>query len=379
MVTLKTLDSSIISFIILFFIYTNAYRRSDKAFTSNKLFISLVAANMLMIVIDILGWAFNGLPGPANQFLNEWSNVLLYICTPVVASLWVLYIHYQVYQDDRKLEKTKRVLIGLIVLNAALSIASVYTGWYFTFDAGNVYRRAGLFFIHAVYNYALLVYSFCFIMAKRKMIDKRHFYSLLLFFAPPLAGMLAQTFYYGVSYIWSGMMLSMLIIYFNIQDRGLNTDYLTGAYNRRQLDGYLKARIRNSTEGNSFSAILFDLDEFKQINDRFGHDAGDEALKDAVGIIRGSLRQDDIIARIGGDEFIAVIDLDNRSYLTETVKRIKEAVQAFNRSGTRPYSINFSMGYDIYDPGSRYAFDDFFKHIDMLMYNDKKAKQDIQA
>lgn len=336
----------------------------------------MVVANMVLIVIDILGWAFNGLQGFWNLQLNKWFNALLYVSAPAATSLWVLYTNYQVYQDDKIITNTKRVMIVLLLLNAAVSVLSVYTGWYFTVDAGNIYHRGNSFWIHITYNYALLAYAFFFVISKRHMIEKRYLFSLLLFFVPPLIGTLLQTFYYGISYNWTGMMLSLLIIYFNIQDRGLNTDYLTGAYNRRQLDGYVKAKMRNSTEENSFSAILLDLDEFKQINDRFGHDAGDDALKDAVEIIRGSLRQNDFVARIGGDEFVAIIDINTQPMLEQTVKRIEEGVKTFNQNSKRPYSISFSMGYDIYDTRSKYMFDDFFKHIDMLMYNNKKVKQE---
>jgi diguanylate cyclase (GGDEF)-like protein len=182
-------------------------------------------------------------------------------------------------------------------------------------------------------------------------------------------------FFYGVSYNWTGMMLSLLIIYFNIQNRSLNTDYLTGVYNRRQLDEYINAKIRNSMEGKSFSAILIDIDEFKSINDRFGHETGDEALKDAVSILRKSLRLNDLIARFGGDEFVVILDISSREMLEQAVKRIADNVEDFNNDSQKPYKISFSMGYDVYDVNSKLKPDDFFNHIDMLMYNNKKSRR----
>ncbi|MGI5849854.1 MAG: diguanylate cyclase [Christensenellales bacterium] len=236
--------------------------------------------NIALIVVDILGWVFNGLPGTLNRVCNTGFNLLLYIVVPAAPSLWVLYTNYQIYQDNNRMKTPKRILITFFVLNALISIANIFFGWYFRVDAQNIYHRGDYFWVYPVYNLSLIVYTFIFILINRRLIEKKLFFSLLLYYPPQIIGILIQTFSYGVSYNWTGMMLSLLIIYFNIQNRGLNTDYLTGAYSRRQLDQYAKARVRNITDGNPFSAIMFDLDGLKQINDHFGHDIGDEALKD---------------------------------------------------------------------------------------------------
>ncbi|MDR3602373.1 MAG: diguanylate cyclase [Desulfosporosinus sp.] len=374
MVTLKTMDSSIISFIILIFIYANAYNRSEKVLMHYKLFINLIRINMTLIVIDILGWVFNGLPGTMNMVYNTGFNMLLYIIVPMAPSLWVIYVKFHVFRNENRIIKVTRVLMALLAVNAVITVTSLYTGWFFSVDAGNIYHRGDYFWVHAIYCYALIAYSLYFVLINRSLIEKRYYLSLLLFYLPQTIGTTIQMFYYGVSYNWTGMMLSLLIIYFNIQDRGLNTDYLTGVYNRRQLDGYINEKIRNGTDARSFSAILIDINEFKSINDRFGHETGDEALKDAVSIIRKSLRQDDFVARFGGDEFVIIMDIHKRELLEQTVKRIADNVENFNMESLKPYKINFSMGYDIYDSHSKLKLDDFFNHIDMLMYDNKKSR-----
>ena len=173
-------------------------------------------------------------------------------------------------------------------------------------------------------------------------------------------------------------MLSLLIVYFNIQNRSLNTDYLTQTYNRRQLDGYIKARIRNSSKDVSFSAILIDLNDFKNINDRLGHDIGDEALKAAVQILSGSLRQDDFVARYGGDEFMIIMDINNHEQLEQAVQRIQQSVDRFNRENVKPYSIDFAMGYAVYENESNMTADDFFRYIDQRMYEAKRKHQSVK-
>lgn len=374
MVSLRTIDTSFVSLVILIFIYINAHNRTDRIFTSYKLFISLVAVNMLMLVIDYLGWAFNGLPGIGYLF-NYGFNLLLYMLAPVTPSLWVLYVEYQIFNDEKRIKKTKEILIILLLVNAAFSVASLITGWYFNVDAFNVYHRGKYFLVHVIYNFLLFAYSFFVALFNRNRIEKKNFYSLLLFFLPPAVGSTIQVMDYGVSYNWVGTTLSLLIIYFNIQNRGLNTDYLTGAYNRRQLDGYASAKIRDTVDGRSFAAIMLDLDNFKQINDNYGHDTGDEALKDTVDTLKKSIREDDFVARMGGDEFIVILDIQNYEMLEQAVARIQTEFDRFNEQSNKPYHISFSIGYDIYDVKSNMKPDDFLKHIDLLMYRDKQIKQ----
>jgi diguanylate cyclase (GGDEF)-like protein len=371
--TLKTMDVSILSFIILIFIYFNAYNRYEKALMQYKLFIALVQTNMALVIIDILGWIFNGQSGYLNIISNTGFNLLLYVMEPVGPILWVLYTNFQVFRDESRIRKLKCVLFVLFSINALASVISINTGWFFSIDANNIYHRGQYFWIHVMVCFSFLIYSSFFILFNRHAVEKRYYYSLLLFAIPQIIGSSLQSFFYGLSLNWTVMMLSLLIIYFNIQDRGLNTDYLTGVYNRRQLDSYIKDKISYSAEEKSFSAILIDINEFKKINDTFGHDIGDEALQCSVTLIRNCLRSNDFIARFGGDEFYIILDINNRKILESKVETINACIDQFNKDGNKPYKLSFSMGYDVYDAKSKMNLDGFLKHIDLLMYNNKRS------
>lgn len=372
MTTLQTLDSSIISLILLTIIGLHSYHKRDVSYLPNRLFGTLLLANMALIVIDISGWMFNALPGPLYLFLNKATNLLLYITEPLAPLLWVLYTHFQIFRDERKVQRVARVMAVLFCINAVFSVWSLQTGWFFAVDEQNVYRRGDYFFAHVAYCYSLFAYYFWLVLRHRNIIERDHYYSLLLFFFPSLTGSLIQVLHYGVSYNWIGMTLSILIVYLTIQDRRLNTDYLTGVYNRRQLDRYLSAKINNS-QRTSFAAILIDLNKFKLINDQFGHTAGDEALKHAVTLFRQSLQPDDFIARLGGDEFVIILDIASRRQLEEIVRKLDSQAQQFNRLRQQPYTISFSMGYDLYHPAAKMTAKDFLRHIDRLMYSAKQS------
>lgn len=377
MVTLKTLDSSIVSFIILGIILIHSYNRLERIFTQYKLFIAMVILNMAMIVIDILGWAFNGLPGPSNYLFNAGANTVLYITAPLLPSVWVLYTNSLAHNDPEKLRRLKSALMILLSANALMALVSLHTGWYFYVDSTNIYHRGPLFAVHVCFNILLMLHSFIFVVSNRKHFEAKQFNSVMLFFVAPLTGMALQVLNYGVSYNWTGTAISLLIIYFNLQSRNLSTDYLTGVNNRLHFHVFLKEKIRSSAEDRTFGAIMIDVDRFKSINDHFGHATGDQALKDTVQILRNALRKDDFIARFGGDEFLVLVDAQSPATLQNTIGRIRESIESFNGQGTRPYKLSFSFGYALYDVRQRMKPDEFLDHLDRLMYEDKGTKQAI--
>jgi diguanylate cyclase (GGDEF)-like protein len=186
-----------------------------------------------------------------------------------------------------------------------------------------------------------------------------------------LIASVVQLFIYGISLICSST-VSMLIIYFNIQNTGLNSDYLTGVYNRRLIDSYVRERISMLKKRGSFSGMLIDLNKFKSINDRFGHHIGDQALKDFANILRSGLRNDDLIARFGGDEFFVILNkIDDEKILESIAERIKNNVEEFNKTANRVYQLSYSIGYDVYPKMSSISAEEFIEHLDKLMYKDK--------
>jgi diguanylate cyclase (GGDEF)-like protein len=370
---LKTADASIVCLIILFFILFNSWGRLEKRILTNRIFSGLVFSNILIIIIDLLSWMFNGRPGEVSVLLNRIFNMLLFMSGPLASFVWLMYLYDLIYRDRKILVKAMRIFTVPVVINAALAAASVFTGWYFSFDAHNIYQRGILFLIHPVICYAFIASAILLVILKRKKIEKRNFYPLLLFFLPVLAGTVIQIFFYGYTLTWIGMTLSVLVIYFSIQNRSLNTDYLTGASNRRQFEMYIGAKEKAAAE-KPFSAIALDFDGLKQINDTFGHAAGDEALIESVRILKKCIRKNDLVARTGGDEFVIIMDIASPEELRRASERIIHGLGEFNNCSGKPYKIGFSAGSGIYEPGSGISIKDFLNIVDAHMYKDKAQK-----
>lgn len=159
-------------------------------------------------------------------------------------------------------------------------------------------------------------------------------------------------------------------------------DQLTGILNRRgfqeQAGLFFKAIVINRRQSEKralpklpFSLIFFDIDDFKKINDKYGHDTGDEALKFVVARVRDNLRESDIFGRWGGEEFvIALLGVDeNAAYSIADKLRaaIAEKPQTYKRA---KISITGSFGIASY--GAEESLNDLVIHADKTMYYAKK-------
>ena len=130
----------------------------------------------------------------------------------------------------------------------------------------------------------------------------------------------------------TGNMMSLLsdkIRLFNEARRLSLTDPLTGLYNTRFFYEELSREVERSQRyGKPFSIILYDVDNFKSVNDNFGHQAGDEVLRSIAHILMGAARSADTVARYGGEEFILILPETDRDKAASLAERIRKAVES---------------------------------------------------
>lgn len=151
------------------------------------------------------------------------------------------------------------------------------------------------------------------------------------------------------------------------------TDSLTGLPNRYFFDESLKLALKENDRNNSSLALLLlDLDNFKLINDNFGHDVGDVFLQKAVQTIKKCLRGNEIFARLGGDEFaITLSDLENSEHAILVAQRIIQAMQEPLKLAATVIRSTVSIGIALY-PENGKTSKQLFKYADIAMYRAKK-------
>jgi diguanylate cyclase (GGDEF)-like protein len=158
------------------------------------------------------------------------------------------------------------------------------------------------------------------------------------------------------------------------------TDALTNLRNRRFFDDRLREEfLRAQRYGDYLSLIMVDLDHFKQVNDRFGHQAGDAVLRDAAALIRGSLRDPDICARYGGKEFAVILPKTHMSGALAVAERIWRAIGAkefpVGTDGTttlKTIHVTGSIGVAFYPSKDIVSSDLLVRFADQALYEAKK-------
>jgi diguanylate cyclase (GGDEF)-like protein len=158
----------------------------------------------------------------------------------------------------------------------------------------------------------------------------------------------------------------------SIQWRNLAlVDPLTGLYNRRFAERRLSAEIgRAERRGYALTLVLFDLDSFKGINDKFGHAAGDVALKEFGERLSKAVREADVAARLGGDEFMLLLTECDSTQVRSVMKRL-ESIE-IKLDGER-IPIGYSVGWTQYKFGQKPS--ELMEEADKVLYADKQGRK----
>ena len=155
--------------------------------------------------------------------------------------------------------------------------------------------------------------------------------------------------------------------------RAALTDPLTGLDNRRSLLNRAAYEVvRHRRDRRSFALVMVDLDGFKALNDRFGHDAGDELLCDVADGLLGGLRAQDTVARLGGDEFCILAPDTDPAGVSALAARITRAV---SQASAGVETVRASVGIALFPQDGR-SVDELLRAADQRLFAAKRARRD---
>jgi two-component system, cell cycle response regulator len=152
------------------------------------------------------------------------------------------------------------------------------------------------------------------------------------------------------------------------------TDYLTGTYNRRFLQTRIKEEYsRAQRHGTPFTCLMLDLDNFKPINDKYGHAVGDKVLKHVVELVRKFIRPTDVFVRYGGDEFVLLLPETPLESARGLAERIRHSLET-NRlvDGENIIQVGCSIGLGTFPGPDADESEDLLKKVDQMLYQAKK-------
>lgn len=372
----------LISIIILIILFVGIKQQSRSIQQKNRYYLSLVILTIFAMIFKMTTDYMSGYTSGLEEFILKSATALYYMTSVVVVLHWLLYLHH--------LMKGKKVYKNVLLIAYAPFVATAFISIILSaFGLPIMYtiKPDGGLLRHAMYapiiltEYLIMFGSVFYVIWNRQKISRFEYITLIAYLLPPAAGIFLNEALDHVDLIWPSMTVSLVMVYTNIQSRMTNTDPLTGVFNRWEYEKQIEYLTSQKGMHKKVCAIMIDIDNFKKINDEESHQTGDLALIEVSQILQKSIRKNDFIARIGGDEFCIMIESDQIDVLHQIINKINEQMHQFNKAWEGSY-IRLSMGYGIYDAIYHKDFKTFFEKLDRLMYDDKqisKTKNQIKT
>lgn len=372
----------VICLIMLLFI-SNASRRHTKILLAERYFLEMSLATAILLISDIIWPLVNGVKLPGFRLLNIIINLVYMVLTGFIGFLWIVYVDFKVRRrlDSSHYKRVTMFSIPMLVL-LVLTLTSPKTHILFYIDENNCYRRGKLMWIRicVMILYVLWAAVLTLVGIKRQKTKQKkdEMRALLQFIFFPLIGIFMQLFYLNLPFTAVGISLSVLLVFINVQNKQISIDALTGINNRWQLTLYIDSELSASTKKGELYYLIMDIDKFKSINDTYGHLEGDNALIKIASLLNSLCeKQNDFVARYGGDEFVIVCRRRNEFEVEALKNEILKTVSQMNEQGELPYMLSLSIGSAKFDTSK--SNDEIFAEADKKLYSIKSERTNVNA
>ena len=363
--------------LVLVLILKNYRQKFKSICCEEKVFVLFILTTLFMLINEV---AIENLwlqPGRIVHFMLYVMQTIDYGMAVVIPMLWLHYCLYRIYH----ISSVKKQVRYLIVLPAALYVilllAMLPSGIAFGIDASNRYSRGIAYAASYVFGFLYMAAAVFLIVSNRKMLNRGEIVPYLLVPAIPMLLAIGEILWQPLTgLMWSGTSLVILEIQMLVLNNRTNIDHLTSLNNRMALDAYLRRMIHEShTLHTRMGVIMIDVDDFKSINDRFGHVEGDRALKATADILRECFAGNHFIARYGGDEFTIVVKDCNNEQMAAYLEQLQVQCDKHNSTANKPYKIMLSVGSWVFTDQEITSLHSLYMKVDTLMYQEKNFKK----
>lgn len=335
-----------------------------------KIFYWMCRICLTLCLLETLGFVLDGKDFIGARQILVTVNALLVAMGSLLAYLWVCYVDYKLFASQQRIKKRYSLIAIPAGILCLMSIMNLFVDVFFSLGPDNNYQRLPLLLLAYVVTYGYMTYGAVLSYYCRKRLDKYLFMPVAAFLIPIYLGSAIQLCTYGISLIWPSTALGLTLLYLNLQHEESFLDPLTNLYNRNYLLHYMDHISRQNKRGTKVTGIMLDVNNFKCINDTYGHIAGDGVLQAVGRILICATDKNAIVVRYGGDEFVIIVEETQPG----SGKRIKENIQreldTYNVSGEALVPISLSMGTAEFEKLDVYQF---FQNMDRSMYEEKRS------
>ena len=257
---------------------------------------------------------------PFSRTLNKLTNASGLIAVELLALLWCIFVIYRL--DQNKSKKMKKFILTfyfVATVDIVITIASIFNGFYFCVDDDDKFQFANGYTLHIILIFIQLfgsgIFSYVQSFSNQQIKLRKEYRLPLLFIIVPSVSAVFEGFLPLTPIVSLGTFLPIHFAFLEIQNSEIYSDALTGLNNRRRLEIFLQDMIHNSSEENKFRLHMIDVNDFKLVNDKFGHIVGDRTLQLVADALHNvSDRMHGFCARYGGDEFVLITKDDTEIY-----------------------------------------------------------------
>ncbi|MBP5177272.1 MAG: diguanylate cyclase [Clostridia bacterium] len=338
-------------------------------------------AFILYFLSDTLWAAFDSQVLTESAFSAALTNFLNFVFMACITFTWLEYVMVVEQVENREKRAYKIATLSPFIIStlALVIIYIVAPGVLFdgNFKATPVFN---IFLIGTpnIYRVAIIIYAMRRVAVEENPIEKRKHYYICFYPVLVVGGGLIQAIWFPTLPIFCcGCAILMFHFYVQSMEKQISTDPLTRLNNRGQLMRYVSQKSNLRMEGRSTYVVIVDVNDFKSINDNYGHAEGDSALEITAKGLTDAVSKHNLpifLCRYGGDEFVMVVHPSTDIELEGLIKDVRESVFASCSGENKPYGISVGIGYDQL-LGGQDTFVKCLQRADRKLYLDKEYQK----
>lgn len=362
---------NLIPSLALIFLYINSKTLLTVSLNS-KLFRRMILYIVLIMTSDSVVWIFDGSMASYARPILYIANFAFFILICLIPAQLLIYISERLWEFRIQKAHLWWFMLPIAVYTVFLALTPWY-GTIFVIDEANTYNRGTLILFQQLLSISYVVTSGV-ISLVRSFIEesrekRREARAFSVFILMTIIGAVLQILDYTAPFMWQLTSASVVLVYILLQHEQITLDALTGLNNRRRMDQFIDSLIGRGEE--AFHLIVIDVDDFKSINDKYGHTSGDEALKTvAKALMSFYSHTNAVISRYGGDEFCIISFEKDSDALAIEVNSLRAFISETVRKHSLGCELTVSVGSAVYKRGMAKSV--LFESADAGMCKDKK-------
>ncbi|MBP1927031.1 diguanylate cyclase (GGDEF)-like protein [Sedimentibacter acidaminivorans] len=354
-----SISTNVLGIIALCFTINLAVRNTIVDSYKTKIYLYASAVTIILLLLEITTILLESSNINNVLILNKIVNAIGFSMSPLVPYIFILFI-------KEKIDRNSIIMAIPLLINALISVLSYRTGWLFYFNNQSQYVRGNFFYITTIIGmiyYLILIIN----LAKNNLVfdnDDKIFLNFL--FTIPIFSTILQTIFPGLLIIWGSVALTLLIFYIFLRELQFKYDTISGIKNRETFEKEIEKYQKSY---NNITIIMFDLNDFKKINDNLGHKFGDNAIYNAAKILKQSFKNIGEPYRLGGDEFCVICFNVSNEIIDKALGELEAFSNEFNKKNI--VKIIFAYGYAKYTKEQSASIYDIIMQADRAMYEHK--------